>query len=139
MRQGWIAVLGAWAVIVLLAPAVQAEKTKVKAVKEWTGSVDDEKLAKEAPNCITNAKQLAKLWKTWKIQGKAPKVNFKKELVVVITVSGSKVNLSANLDEKGNLQVLGFGTRDLVPGFRYVIATVPRKGVITVNGKELPK
>jgi hypothetical protein len=27
----------------------------------------------------------------------------------------------------------------LRPGFRYVIATVPKEGVKTVNGKELPK
>jgi hypothetical protein len=30
-------------------------------------------------------------------------------------------------------------TRDLRPGFRYVIATVSRAGVKTVNGKKLPK
>jgi hypothetical protein len=30
-------------------------------------------------------------------------------------------------------------TRDLRPGFRYVIATVSREGVKTVNGKQLPK
>jgi hypothetical protein len=43
------------------------------------------------------------------------------------------------LDEKGNLKALGFASRDLVPGFRYVIISVPKEGVKTVNGKELPK
>jgi hypothetical protein len=139
MRQGWKVALGVLAVIILATPAVRADKKQVKFVKEWKGSVEDEKLAKDAPNCITNAKDFAKLWKAWKIKGKAPKVNFQKELVIVTTGSGSKLNLSANLDDKGNLQVLGFGTRDLVPGFRYVIASVPRKGIKTVNGKDLSK
>jgi hypothetical protein len=30
-------------------------------------------------------------------------------------------------------------TRDLRPGFRYVITTVSREGVKTVNGQTLPK
>jgi hypothetical protein len=33
----------------------------------------------------------------------------------------------------------GFGTKDLRPGFRYVLGVVPREGVKTVNGKDLPK
>jgi ribosomal protein S12 len=45
----------------------------------------------------------------------------------------------ATLDEKGNLIVLGFGTRDLRPGFRYVLGTVRKDAVKTVNGKALPK
>jgi hypothetical protein len=45
----------------------------------------------------------------------------------------------AKLDDQGNLQVLGNATTDSAPGFRYVIATVPREGVKTVDGKELPK
>ena len=60
-------------------------------------------------------------------------------MIVITTTSGSKLRLSASLDDKGNLEVLGMATRDLRPRFRYVIATVSRKGVKTVNGKELPK
>jgi hypothetical protein len=52
---------------------------------------------------------------------------------------GSKLRLSATLDDKGNLEVLGMATSDLRPGFRYVIATVSREGIKTVNGKMLPK
>jgi hypothetical protein len=50
---------------------------------------------------------------------------------------GSRLSLSAQLDEKGNLQVLGVATRDFRSGFRYVLATVSREGVKSVNGKEL--
>ena len=47
------------------------------------------------------------------------------------------MRLTATLDENGNLEVLGLATRDLQPGFRYVIAILSRKGVKTINGKEL--
>jgi hypothetical protein len=124
-------------VLAALTSAVMAAKTPVKPVKEWKGSVDDVKLKKEAQGVITTQKDLEKLWKSWKVAGKAPEVDFEKEIVVVTTGDGSKLSLAMNLDDKGNLQVLGLATRDLVEGFRYVIATVSRKGVKTVDGKEL--
>jgi hypothetical protein len=135
-------VLGVLLPLAILAGVVsdaRAEKKAVKLQKEWKGSVDDEALAKDAPAVIGDATALEKLWKAWTIQGKVPAVDFQKELVIITTTSGSKLRLSASLNDKGNLEVLGMATRDLRPGFRYVIATVSRKGVKTVNGKELPK
>lgn len=125
-------------VITFTAGDAQAQKKKVEVKMKWSGSVDDEKAMK--PNAITNAKDLEAVWKAWKITGDVPKVDFAKEIVVATYSVGSKLNLGgANLDEKGNLEVLGFGTRDIRPGFRYVLATVSNDGVKTVNGKELPK
>jgi hypothetical protein len=137
-RKGLFPALLAVVVAGLLSNVALAEKKAVKATKQWTGSVADEKLLKDAPSCVTDAKSLEKLWKAWKIEDKVPEVDFTKEIVVIATTSGSKLNLFANLDDKGNLDVGGLGTRDLVEGFRYVIATVPREGVKTVNGAELP-
>jgi hypothetical protein len=94
---------------------------------------------KTAPQCITTKAGLENLWKAWKISDKMPEVDFTKEIVVIGITTGSKLKLAANINDKGNLDVLGLGTRDLVPGFRYVIATVSKEGVKTVNGKELPK
>ena len=138
-RPSWLVGLVAVAAVVLLTSDALAQRKAVKPSKEWTGSVEDKKLAKGAPECITSAKGLQKLWNAWKLADKAPEVNFTKEIVVVTTTEGSKLKLFAALDEKGNLRVGGLGTRDLRPGFRYVIATVSKEGVITVNGKELPK
>ena len=106
--------------------------------KEFTGSVDDEKLAKSAPTCIASTKALENLWKEWKISDTMPNVDFAKELVVVTTSRGSKLKMSLSI-EKGDLKVGGFGTLDLRPGFRYVLATVVRDGITTVNGKPVPK
>ena len=66
-------------------------------------------------------------------------MNFDKEIVLVAKTGGSKLTLNASLDEKGDLKAFGLATRDLRPGFRYVIISVPKEGVKTVNGKELPK
>jgi hypothetical protein len=135
-RSVVVATLLGLAVLTLLAPPARAEKKEVKLTKEWKGSVADAALAKEAPEYIADTKSLEKLWKKWGIEGKVPQVDFKKELVILSTTVGSKLSLSAKLD-KGNLQVLGLATRDIGPGFRYVIATVSREGVKTVNGKEI--
>ncbi len=136
-HHGLLVGLVALAAAVVLTNAAQAQKTTLKPIKEWMGSVEDEKLAKDAPSVITNKKDLEKLWKDWNIADKLPDVDFTKELVAVTTSRGSKLSLIASLDDKGDLQVLGLGTRDLRPGFRYVIATISRQGVKTVGGKEL--
>jgi hypothetical protein len=125
--------------VTLFEADVQAGAKKMKFTGEWKGSVADETLQKGAPECITSATSLAKLWKAWKIEAKMPVIDFAKEIVVLTTSGGSQLNLTASLDDKGDLQLLGFGTRDLRPGFRYVLATVSREGVKTVNKKELPK
>jgi hypothetical protein len=137
MKRTGMRVLLGLAVLALLAPAALAQRKAVKPTKTWSGSVADEALAKDAPIYIAGQPALAKLWKAWNIEGKVPDVDFSKEIVIVAVSRGSRLNLSANIDDKGNLQVIGFGTRDLRPGFRYVIGTVSREGVKKVNGKEL--
>ena len=129
------------AVLSLAAGVAVAAPTPLKATNTWMGSIDDEKLAKEMPanGVITNAKDFEKLVKAWKVAEKVPEVNFDKEIVLVAKTEGSKLTLNAALDQKGDLKALGLATRDLRPGFRYVIISVPKEGVKTVNGKELPK
>jgi hypothetical protein len=129
------------AVVALLVPQARAEKDgekkTVKLVKEWKGAVADANLAKDAPKYVADPKSLEKLWKKWDLGDKVPEVDFKKEIVLISTTSGSRLTLSAKLDDKGNLEAVGMATRDFADGFRYVIATVSRKGVKTVNGKEV--
>jgi hypothetical protein len=119
------------------APRAQAQKKKLDVMQTWSGSVDDDKLMK--PPFIASAKEFDALWKAWKVPGDVPKVDFAKNIVVAAYSVGSKLNLAgATLDEKGNLEVLGFGTRDIRPGFRYVLGVVSREGVKSVNKKALP-
>jgi hypothetical protein len=129
------------AVMFLAAGVAVAAPKPLKANNTWMGSIDDEKLAKEMPEngVITNAKDFEKLVKVWKVAEKVPEVNFDKEIVLVAKTEGSKLTLRALLDEKGDLKALGITTADLRPGFRYVLISVPKEGVKTVNGKALPK
>ncbi len=115
-----------------------AEKKKLEITKKWNGSVANEKAKK--PDAIVSQKGLEAVWKEWKIDEDVPKVDFTKDIVVAVYSSGSKLNMSAaNLDDKGDLTVVGFGTRDLRPGFRYVLGVVSKEGIKTVNKKDLPK
>jgi hypothetical protein len=119
-------------------PHAVAELKKVEITKKWSGSVEDEKAIK--PECITSTKGLEAVWKAWKIDGDVPKIDFTKDIVVAVYSPGSKLNMAgANLDDTGDLAVLGFGTRDIRPGFRYVLGVVSKEGVKTVNRKALPK
>jgi hypothetical protein len=137
MRK-WISLL-ALGVLVCVVVEARADKKELKPIKTWKGSIDDVKLQKEAPKSgyISNQKDFAKLWKAWKLGDKVPKVDFKKELVMLATSNGSSVGLTATLDEKGNLTNTGFATSDFGEGFRYRMITVQRDGVKTINGKEL--
>ena len=88
---------------------------------------------------IVSAKAWEKLAKAWGIKEPA-KVDFSKEFLYVATSVGSKLSITGDKpDDKGELKLGAFGTRDLRPGFRYAIKSFSRDGVKTVNGKELPK
>ena len=126
--------------IIMLALATNAiaeERKPLETLKEWRGDNPNEALSKDAPKYIVNSKDLEKLWKTWDIKEKLPEIDFSKELLLIETTRGSRLNLKATLDEKGNIQALGLATRDLRPGFRYVMITVSKTGVKSINGKAI--
>jgi hypothetical protein len=124
-------------VLALATNAIAEERKPLETLKEWRGDNPNEALSKEAPKYIVNSKDLEKLWKTWDIKEKLPEIDFSKELLLIETTRGSRLNLKATLDEKGNIQALGLATRDLRPGFRYVMITVSKTGVKSINGKAI--
>lgn len=131
------ALLAGFGVAIIAPSSALAQKKKVEITKTWKGSVDDEKAKK--PEAVTSAKGLEAIWKEWKVKGDVPTVDFAKNLVVGVYSVGSGLNIAgATLDDKGNLNVIGFGTSDIRPGFRYVLGVVSKDGVKTVNKKPLP-
>jgi hypothetical protein len=124
-------------VLALATNAIAEERKPLETLKEWRGDNPNEALSKDAPKYIVNSKDLEKLWKTWDIKEKLPEIDFSKELLLIETTRGSRLNLKATLDEKGNIQALGLATRDLRPGFRYVMITVSKTGVKSINGKAI--
>jgi len=105
----------------------------------WYGSVDNEAVWKEV-NCVTSELTLARLWRDWGITEPMPVIDFNREVALVITGTGSILRFERiTLDEFGNVDMSIIQTADLVTGFRYALATVPREGIRSVRGKELPK
>ena len=113
------------------------DRKPLETLKEWRGDNPNEVLSKDAPKFVANSKDLEKLWKAWDIMEKIPEVDFAKEIILIATTRGSRLNLKATLDEKGDLQLLGIATRDLRPGFRYVIISVNKTGIKTIEGKAI--
>jgi hypothetical protein len=140
MKQLGLGLL-ALVVVVFVAPTQADEPKPIKADKEFRGSLEDADLAKEAPKSgvIASKKALEKLWKAWRIKDEMPEIDFTKQLVLVGTTVGSRININANLKDDGDLQVLSIATKDLRPGFRYLIIVIKSEGVKTVGGKPLPK
>ena len=125
----------------LVAGLTAADKPKpIKPSKSFTGRIDKDQ-QKEGPanGVIANAKDLEKLWKAWKIKDEMPKVDFDKELVLVVTSSTSGLRASATLDDKGDVKVLSLATRDIRDDFAFNILVISRTGVKTINGKDIPK
>jgi hypothetical protein len=139
MRKLFSLIFASIAIVALSLTAARGEDKAIKANNQWMGSVKDAKLEKDAPKVITTTKEWEKLWKDWKLGDKVPEVDFTKEIVVIATTSGSRLTLKCSLDEKGDLKTQGLATSDFGEGFRYVMQSVNREGVKTVNGKELPK
>ena len=134
----FLATLAIFVVMSYPLKGVSAERQPVTPVREWSGSIDDPTIVSAAPEIIVSAKEFEALWLAWKLPGPVPEVDFSLHLVAVQTTVGSRLRLSAVLEDNGNLMVLGLATRDFHPGFRYVLAVLSRTGVKTVNGKELP-
>jgi hypothetical protein len=116
-----------------------AELKAARPTVSLSGDIRDESLLRAAPanGVITSQKQWDALVKAWNIKN-APKVDFTKYLLVVGTWRGSMFTITPTVTN-GNLSVSTRGTKDLLPGFRWKIVSVPRAGIKTVQGKELSK
>jgi len=126
--------------VILGTTSADPPQPNVLVTMTWSGSVDDEKLMKDAPNCIVSDKGLDKIWTAWKIKEKKPQIDFKNFIVVVAISSGSNLSVDSGiLDKKGNLELRAIATLDIAPGFRFVLGTVSNAGVKSVAGKKLPK
>jgi len=124
------------------------EKKTIKPIQHWTGVIKaDLKLAKEgsprpadAPKAgyLTMQEDLEKLWSKWDVKGKAPKVDFAKQIVFVQTASGpNAIGTTYTLDATGNLTSKSEQTLTAGPGFGYGIDLLNREGIKMYNGKPI--
>lgn len=126
---------------IILAPLARAESKPLVPSQTWKGSIADVTLQAKKPanGVITSAADFEALVKDWNVAEKVPEVDFAKDLVLVATTRGGVLRLSATLNDSGDVRISAISTRDLRPGFRYMIIAVPREGVKSVDGKPLPR
>lgn len=127
------------ATAVLFVGAGAPAQEKAAATVSLKGSLDDLALQDKAPKngVVVSEVGWKELRKAWGIKD-APKVDFGKTLLVVATTRGSVLKVTPRVTD-GDLTVFSTATRDLRPGFRYAVESVPREGVKTVLGQALPK
>lgn len=108
-------------------------------VHNWTGSIADLSLEKKAPEkgFVADQRTWDALREAWGLPEEAKKVDLDDQLVLIGTTRGGTIGGKPTLSEKGDLKFVPISTRDLRPGFRYLIVVVPREGVKTVNGKPI--
>ncbi len=132
--------LVAFTLLVATIPSTYGDEPKPKRTVELAGSLEDEALQKEMPanGVVVSQKVWDKLTKAWGITD-APKVDFTKEILVMGTWKGSSFSITPTVDSEGDLKITSFGTKDLRPGFRWKVLSLPRDGIKTTQGKALPK
>jgi hypothetical protein len=121
----------------------EAKKEKErKPVKSWSGRISNDQ-AKEAPanGYLVSEKGLARLWKSWGIKEKLPRIDFARELVLVATANGEGVAFTEiRVEEKGSLawavKATGAGTPD---DAAYQIITIRRAGIRNIRGRVVNK
>lgn len=128
------------ALFALLAAGTPANAADKKAVKEWTGQVEDVKLEKAWENAtpITNKDDFAKVWKSWTGKEEVPEVDFEKELVLVSTNKIGQISGLILSDQKGgNFVSTGSIDAKKIKGFTYALTVFKRDGIKTINNKPL--
>ena len=120
------------------------EATLIPPVVTWEGGAD-RNLPAAGPHeikVLSNAKAFQDRWKVWRPNEEAPSVNFADYFAVEVVQPGGDYTLfGLLLDERGMASVNGVGALqavDVPKGFGYTIAIFPRKGVKTVDGRDLP-
>src|SRR5262245_49808949 len=108
MRRPMVACVGLGLALAFgLQPAPAQKGEPVKLLNSWTGRVPAEatKLAPKG-SYIVGQKTLEALWKDWKINGAAPKVDFDKNLIVFAMLNSSGPVVTPRLDKASGDLVL---------------------------------
>jgi hypothetical protein len=134
-------VIAALAAFTLAATSALADGTEPvgtpKVIVQLSGSVDDDRAEAPREPVLTGEKELAALWKAWKLADRRPRVDFAREFVLVSTTGGGSLDVVLRRDDRGDLRVSLQESQDSPPGLRYVIQVIPREGIKSVNGKKL--
>jgi hypothetical protein len=108
------------------------EVIKITPIAHWGGQTG--KIGSGDRGYICNQDNLNGFWKKWEIAKLKPKIDFNKELAVYYLGSGGPHLMNLSLDESGNLvaEYVESPTVSLQPN--YLIFTVLRHGIKSLNG-----
>jgi RNA polymerase sigma factor (sigma-70 family) len=122
------------------ASSKEKSSTPVPIKRSWDGIIQDRKLLKEVSDkkIVVENQAWSKLWKAWRTNEKLPTINFIREMVLVLTVTGpNKVSApELVLGRFGNLKVAP-PISTLLPDdgtIGYKIIVIDRAGVKSING-----
>jgi hypothetical protein len=132
--------LAAVVVVALCASLVGA--AEVKPLRSWRGYVgaarkkgkDERPRTPPAERHVKDAKTWESLWKRLRGGEAVPKVDFTKELVLVVAVEGDNTITVSDFDlDKGTLSYRAVATKNRGEGFSYVLVVLPSAGVEKVR------
>jgi len=129
--------LPAFACFLLVMSSSAADWKNVEPTQTWQGSLDSEPNDGGMPVVISTAAGFAATWKKLGRAEAVPEIDWTKNVAVLATTRGSRINLRARIDAAGNLVTSGVATRDIRPGHRYSLGIFSRDGVTAVNGAKL--
>jgi hypothetical protein len=110
-----------------------AQAVTIEPVKSWSGRVPlDERPPLQSS--IAKDSDWARIWKQCRVQGPAPKVDFRKTLGLVAVRRGSVVKFMSLNVEDGNLTTNVVVTADMPDYMSCAIVLVNRAGIKKVNG-----
>lgn len=110
-----------------------SQRHEVKPLQTWTGSIDDRRDS-DVQDVIIERAAWENLWKRWKFTQNLPNIDWSKTFVIVQTSQASRIQVSVTVDDAGHANLVALETRDLRPGFRYVIQVLPRDGIKRIQG-----
>lgn len=114
----------------------------VTLVNKWIGKTADPTHEDAAPESgiVVDAESFAQLWEKWHPGEAVPEIDFSKDMVVAMTVGGpNRMMVGDQLQMlEGDLKVNAAATRMGGPGFGHALLQVPRVGIKSVNGNEVP-
>lgn len=131
------------ALATLAAAATQrtaAEEPKATDTVDLSSSVVDRDKQTAIPGgtgVILSQREWERLAAAWGVKD-PPKVDFSKELLLVGTWRGTSFKFLNDV-KNGDLTTEIVGDKDDRPGFRFRVVSLPRAGIKSFMGKELPK
>jgi hypothetical protein len=126
-----ISVIVAFAATILAGPQL-AEAGKIAPIARWGGQAG--KVGSGDSGYICNQYNLKEFWQKWEIAKPTPQIDFNRELAVFYLGSGGPHLMNLSLEESGNLVAEYVQTPTASRQPNYLIFTVPRYGVKSLNG-----